>query len=74
MKNINWKKHEFENLDEAAITPEIAKEIIAKNSPLWEDGTEIAEDELVSDFIMYRYENGEIAITMKNEDYYITIK
>ena len=73
METINWEKHEFENWSEATITPEIAKEIAVKNCPLWDNGTQITENELVNYFIMYKYENGNIAITMKNEDFYISL-
>jgi hypothetical protein len=75
MKTINWKSYNendqfvrFIDLDE-----EMQNSIISENEEYltWEDGQEILEDDLCSDFLLIKYASGIYSLTHKDQDLYI---
>ena len=72
---INWKKYRdsamYVNVIDLA--DEVVEKIISENVEYltWSNGSEIAKDELRSDFILVKMEDGTYSLTMKDEDFYV---
>ncbi len=72
---INW--NEYRNnamyVNVIDLPDEVIEKIIYENIEYlhWEDGTEISKDELQSDFMLLKMEDGMYSLSMKGEDFYV---
>ena len=68
---INWNEYRFVNVSD--LPDEVVEKIISENIEylLWTDGTSISKEELQSDFVLLKMEDGTYSLTMKDEDFYI---
>ena len=68
---INWNEYRFVNVSD--LPDEVVEKIISENIEylLWTDGTPISKEELQSDFVLLKMEDGTYSLTMKDEDFYI---
>lgn len=72
---INWKKYRDSAMyvNVIDLTDEVVEKIISENINYltWTDGTEITKEELQSDFVLLKMEDGIYSLTMKDADFYV---
>lgn len=72
---INWNEYRdgevYVNVID--LPDEVVEKIISENIEylLWTDGTPISKEELQSDFMLLKMEDGIYSLTMKDEDFYV---
>lgn len=72
---INWNEYRdgAVSVNVSDLTDEVVEKIISENINYltWTDGTEITKEELQSDFVLLKMEDGIYSLTMKDADFYV---
>lgn len=72
---INWNEYRdgAVSVNVSDLNDEVVEKIISENINYltWTDGTEITKEELQSDFVLLKMEDGIYSLTMKDADFYV---